>query len=126
MKKRTIIILLIVALVVVIGFVFLNQKGYDAGTIMNMTKTNDLSVDCSSITRAFGKQLTVTVYNGGDNTQNSVQVKIMAYDEAGNSVDEKTTTFDRSLAPHGSLTKLVTVPKGTTRCDCVIQNSNPQ
>ena len=126
MKKKWIIVIIIIVVVIGGALIFLSQNGYDTNTIINMRKTSDLSVDCSTITKAFGKQLTVSVSNRGDKTQNAIQVKIIAFDDNGNSVDEKTTTFERSLPPNSSFAKLVSVPKSTTRCDCVIQNSNPQ
>lgn len=102
------------------------NKGYDPSDVMNTPKTIDLSVDCSDLTNLLvTSTVNVTVSNNSSRTHNNVAVQLIGYDSDGNIIKQKTTTFDRTLEPNGSLTKPMTLPAKTKRCDCIVKNSEP-
>lgn len=128
MKNFIIIILtlIVIALVVVgIGYFTLTQKGYDYNSIQNLPNTVSIEVDCSDI-RNLGITSTVNVIinNRSSNQYNNVMVEIQGYDQNGNLVKSKTTTFDRTLHPNGTLSKPITLPAKVRRCNCIVANSN--
>ncbi len=124
--KKILIGLLVIALMAAIGYIVLQKKGYDTNSIINTPQTVDLSVTCSEPSNALiTSVVNVTVQNNSSRTHNDVTVRLTAYDSDGNIIKEKTTTFDRTLEPNSSLSKPVTLPARTKRCDCVIESSNP-
>lgn len=91
------------------------------------SKTIDLGVDCSEIDNVLvTSTVNVVVKNHSSRSHKDVSVKIIAFDEAGNQLKEKYTTFTRTLAPNSSFDKPVTLPAETKRCDCKIVSSQPE
>ena len=89
-------------------------------------QTIDLAVDCSDLNNLLvTSTVNVDVRNLSSRSHNDITVNITAFDEAGNIVKEKTTTFSRTLAPHSNFDKPVTLPAETKRCDCKIVSSHP-
>ncbi len=124
--KKFLIILLILALLSAGAYIFLAKHGYDTNSILNTPQTINLSVSCSDVTNLLvTSEITVTVQNNSSRTHNDVTVRLTAYDGDNNIIKEKTTTFDRTLESNGTLSKSVTLPAKTKRCDCVIESSNP-
>lgn len=120
------IVLLLIALIGAIAFIYLSQNGYNTNSILNTPETIDLSVNCSQVNNLLiTSEVTVTVQNNSSRTHNDVTVRLTAYDENNNIVKEKTTTFERTLEPNGSLSKPVSLPAKAKRCDCVVESSHP-
>lgn len=89
-------------------------------------QTIDLSVDCSELDDVLvTSTVNVVVKNLSSRSHSDVSVKIRAFDEAGNVLKEKYTTFTRTLAPNSTFDKPVTLPAATKRCDCKIVSSHP-
>ncbi|GAA4449996.1 hypothetical protein GCM10023189_09940 [Nibrella saemangeumensis] len=90
-------------------------------------ETIDLTVDCPPVDDMLvTATVDVTVSNRSTRSHKDVSVKIIAYDEGGKVIREKYTTFDRTLAPHASFSKPVTLPARTQRCSCEVVSSNPE
>lgn len=115
---------LILFIVVIGGLVLyvvsrLNNTSFSPQTI-------DLSVDCQEVDNVLvTSTVNVVVRNLSSRSHSDVSVQIRAFDEAGNVLKEKYTTFTRTLAPNSSFDKPVTLPAATKRCDCQIVSSNP-
>jgi phenylalanyl-tRNA synthetase beta subunit len=89
-------------------------------------QTIDLAVDCSELDNVLvAKAVNVAVRNLSSRSHSDVSVKVVAVDEAGTVVQEKFTTFSRTLRPNSRFDKPVTVPAATKRCDCTIVSSHP-
>ncbi|MCK8494474.1 MULTISPECIES: hypothetical protein [Spirosoma] len=90
------------------------------------TQTIDLAVDCSDVDNVLvTSTVNVVVKNLSSRSHDDISVKIEAFDESGNQLKEKFTTFSRTLLPNSSFDKPVTLPAGTKRCDCKIVSSHP-
>ena len=115
----------LILLVVVIGGIVL----YAVSQLNNTSfspQTIDLSVDCSELDNILvTSTVNVAVKNLSFRSHSDVSVKIRAFDEAGNVLKEKYTTFTRTLAPKSIFDKPVTLPAATKRCDCKIVSSHP-
>jgi hypothetical protein len=122
--KNLIIGLLAIALVGSGIYIYMTKNGHTTESIMNTAKTINLEVDCTSIeSKLLTAGVTVAVMNNSDDAYKNVEVRITAYDEAGDIVKQKNTTFLRDLEANGEFSKVVTVPAKTKSCDCVILNS---
>ena len=122
--KNLIIGLLAVALIGTGIYIYMTKNGHSTESIMNTAKTINLEVDCATIeSKLLTAGVTVAVMNNSENTYKDVEVRITAYDEAGDIVKQKNTKFLRDLEAKGEFSKVVTVPAKTERCDCVILNS---
>lgn len=89
-------------------------------------QTIDLAVDCSDLNNLLvTSTVNVDVRNLSSRSHNAISVKITAFDEVGNVLKEKNTTFTRTLAPNSQFDKPVTLPAETKRCDCKIVSSHP-
>lgn len=125
--KKTLIIFLVVALIVAIAYIIMQENGIKTDSIINTPETIDLTVNCSEVNNLLiTSEVTVEVLNNSLRTHNDVTVRITGYDENGNITKEKETTFDRTLAPNGSLSKPITLPAKTKTCNCALVSSNPQ
>lgn len=90
-------------------------------------QTIDLTVDCSDLDNILvTKSVNVTVNNLSSRAHKDISVKIVAYDDAGKVVQEKFTTFSRTLPAHSLFDKPVTLPTSTKRCDCTVVDSRPE
>lgn len=90
-------------------------------------KTIDLAVNCSDITNVLvTSTVNVEVKNHSFRSHSGISVKLVAFDQAGNVLKEKFTTFSRTLLPNSFYDKPVTLPAGTKRCDCTIVSSQPE
>ncbi|MVM38039.1 hypothetical protein GO730_11290 [Spirosoma sp. HMF3257] len=121
MKALVRLILIVVILGGIILFIVskLNNTSLSSQTI-------DLRVDCSEVDNVLvTSSVNVVVKNLSSRSHKDVSVKIIAFDEAGNQLKEKYTTFTRTLAPNSSFDKPVTLPADTKRCDCKIVSSHP-
>ena len=115
----------IILAIVVIGGIVLFVISRQNNTAFS-TKTIDLSVDCSDLDKILvTSAVNVAVKNNSFRSHKDISVKITAYDEAGNVVKEKFTTFARTLPPSSIFDKPVTLPTTTKRCDCKIVSSTP-
>ena len=118
-------LLRLIVLIVVIGGIALFVVSKLNNTSLT-TQTIDLSVDCSELDNVLvTSTVNVVVKNHSSRSHNDVSVKIIAYDEGGQVVKEKYTTFTRTLAPNSNFDKPVTLPATTKRCDCQIVSSHP-
>ncbi|WP_080060036.1 hypothetical protein [Spirosoma aerolatum] len=116
---RVILVLLVIGGVIAIVISQRNHTVLSANTI-------DLRVDCSDIDNVLvTSSVNVAVQNLSSRSHNDISVKIRAYDEAGNLLKEKYTTFSRMLPPKSIFDKPVTLPAKTKRCDCQIVSSHP-
>lgn len=89
-------------------------------------QTIDLSVDCTELDNVLvTSTVNVVVKNLSSRSHSDVSVQIKAFDEAGNVLKEKYTTFSRTLSPSSTFDKPVTLPAETKRCDCKIVSSHP-
>jgi hypothetical protein len=125
--KKILITLLTIAAIGLVAFFVLESKGYKGSSILNTPETIDLSVSCSQPTNLLvTSEVTVSVQNNSSRTHNNVTVRVTAIDSDGNVIKEKTTTFDRTLEPNGSFSKLITVPAKAKSCNCVLESSDPE
>ncbi len=123
MKRNTIIIFVIIA--IAIFALYLSKKGYDVNSVVNLPKTADVSVECSRVhDLLFTSTVDIVIKNNSTRVHNNVMIKIIGFDNNGNEVKEKTTTFERTLEPNSSLSKPVTMPAKVKRCDCLVLNSD--
>ena len=89
-------------------------------------QTIDLAVECSDLNNLLvTSTVTVDVRNLSARSHSAIAVNVTAYDEAGNVLKEKNTTFTRTLLPNSRFDKPVTLPAETKRCDCKIVSSHP-
>ena len=124
--KNILIFLLLLALLAMGGYIFLAENGHNMESILNAPKRIALKVDCSAVEDLLvTSTVTVTVSNGSSYTHNNVRVKVTAYDEAGGVLKEKEALFSRSLPPDEKISKPITLPSQTQKCDCVILDSDP-
>ncbi len=125
--KKGIFTLLVFSLIAAIGFIIMQQNGIKTDSIINTPETIDLTVNCSEVNNLLiTSQVTVEVLNNSSRTHNNVTVRITGYDKNGDITKEKETTFDRTLAPNGSLSKPITLPAKTKSCKCALVSSSPQ
>jgi hypothetical protein len=125
--KKGIFTLLVFSLIAAIGFIIMQQNGIKTDSIINTPETIDLTVNCSEVNNLLiTSQVTVEVLNNSSRTHNDVTIRITGYDENGNITKEKEKTFDRTLAPNGSLSKPITLPAKTKSCKCALVSSSPQ
>lgn len=90
-------------------------------------ETIDLTVDCSDLDNILvTKAVNVTVKNLSSRSHKDVSVKIVAFDAAGKVIQEKFTTFSRTLPAHSIYDKPVTLSTATKRCNCTIVDSHPE
>ncbi|GAB3015414.1 hypothetical protein [Spirosoma pulveris] len=121
--KALVRLLLFVLIVGGIGLFVLSK--YNHTTLK--PQTIDLTVDCSDLDNILvTKAVNVTVRNLSSRSHRDVHVKIVAYDAAGKLVQEKFTTFSRTLPAHSLYDKPVTLSTATKRCDCTIVDSHPE
>lgn len=117
----------VIGLIIAVGYYFLKENGYNLESILNKTKTIELRADCSNIENLVLTSVTeLTVLNSGDENHNSVTVRITAYDQNNDIIKQKNVRFERILKAKGRLSKLVTLPSRTMKCNCVILNSNQE
>ena len=101
MKK--LVILLIIVVVALAGYIFLQNNGIKTDSIINIPNTIDLTVNCSSVNNLLiTSEVTVDVANNSSRTHHDVTVRVTGYDKNGNITKEKVTTFDRTLEPNAS------------------------
>jgi uncharacterized protein YcfL len=125
--KKTLITLLVIVLISAIAYIIMQKNGIKIDSIINTPETIDLTVRCSAVNNLLiTSEVTVEVLNNSSRTHNNVTVRITGYDEYGTIIRNKETTFDRTLAPNGSLTKLITMPAKTKTCNCELVSSNPE
>jgi uncharacterized protein YxeA len=125
MKKTGKILLWLIILIAIIGGGFLFFVSQENNTAIT-PETIDLSVDCSQLDDLLvTKTVNVSVSNSSSRSHNDVSVKITAFDETGNQIKEKYTTFQRTLGPNDNFSKPVTLPASTQTCNCEIVSSNP-
>ncbi|MVM32758.1 hypothetical protein GO755_22145 [Spirosoma sp. HMF4905] len=116
----------LIVLIVIIGSIALYVISKLNNTSLTL-QTIDLGVDCSEVDNVLvTSTVNVVVKNHSSRSHNDVSVKIIAFDESGNKLKEKYTTFTRTLAPNSSFDKPVTLPAATKRCDCKIVSSHPE
>ena len=85
------------------------------------SQTIDLAVDCSAVNNVLvTSAVNVTVKNLSSRPHNNISVKVEAFDQAGNRLKEKYTTFSRTLLANSLFDKPVTLPAATKRCECTI------
>ncbi|GAB2582893.1 hypothetical protein [Spirosoma areae] len=121
---KSLLRLLLLILVVVGGVLYVVSKRNHTSF---SPQTIDLAVDCTELANVLvTSTVDVEVRNLSSRSHSDVSVKVTAFDEAGNVLKEKYTTFTRTLAPKSAFDKPVTLPAGTKRCDCEIVSSNPQ
>ncbi len=107
----------IIFLIILYFFTKYNNSSVSIGTI-------DLRANCSGVTRlAITATVSVGVENLTSRPHNNVTVKVMAFDKNGDFFKDVYTTFDRTLQPNGSLSKIVFLPAKTHRCTCEIVSS---
>jgi len=125
--KRTLIVILLIALVGCIGYIVLQKNGYNDRSIQNLPETIGLQVNCSEPQDiVVSKQINVSITNSSSREHRDVTVRITGYDAEGNLTKEKTSKFERALGPGSSISKPITLPYKTYTCKCVIESSNPQ
>lgn len=89
-------------------------------------QTIDLIADCSQVEDMLvTSTVNVQVSNVSGRSHRDISVRLIAYDESGNAIKEKYTTFQRDLGPNDSFSKPVTLPARTRTCQCEIVSSNP-
>lgn len=105
----------------------IKRSGQTPNSIFNSPKMAGLSVACGDVANlALAAEVLVKVRNDSDRTHNDVNVRIISFDKNGNIINEKLTTFDRSLHAHSELIKPVTLKAKARSCKCILENSNPQ
>lgn len=120
--KALIRLLLVVFIVGGVALYIISKRNHTSFS----PQTIDLAVDCSELADVLvTSTVDVEVRNLSSRSHSDVSVKVTAFDEAGNVLKEKYTTFTRTLAPNSAFDKPVTLPAGTKRCDCEIVSSNP-
>ncbi|NLP57216.1 hypothetical protein [Lutibacter sp. B1] len=117
----------VVTLLIIAGvYIYMTQNGHNLESILNTPKKIELKADCSKIENLLltsSTELTVTNLLG--RTHNNVTVRITAYDSNNNILKQKNVVFERTLEPNGSLKKPVLLPAKTSKCDCIVLDSNP-
>lgn len=111
---------------IAVGFYFLKEKGYNLDSILNKTKTYELTAECSNIENLVVTSVTeLTVTNKGNKNQNDVVVRLTAYDKNNDIIKQKNIRFERTLQANSSLSKPITLPSKAVKCNCVILDSQP-
>jgi hypothetical protein len=125
MKKVGKILLWLIILIAILCGGFLLLVSHQNNTVIT-PETIDLSVDCSQIDDLLiTKTVNVLVNNSSSRTHSDISVRITAFDQNGNQVKEKYTTFQRKLGPNDNFSKAVTLPARTQTCNCEVVSSNP-
>lgn len=125
--NSSLVALLAVGLIVAVIYIILQKNGYSSNSILNTPETIDLTVNCSGVSnKIVTSTVEINVQNNSSRTHNNVTVRVTAYDKNDEVIKVKTTTFERTLQPNESLSKPVTLPAKTKRCDCVIESSIPE
>lgn len=123
--KKFIIAILILALLGAVIIIYLQNQGYDIESVIENPESIAVSASCSPVTDLLlATETNLTITNNSSSALNSVMVKIKGYDANGELVKEKTTTFTRTLYPKSTLTKPITMPARTIRCECLVISSN--
>lgn len=115
----------LILLIVVVGGIVLYVVSRQNNTSFT-PQTIDLAVDCSDLANVLvTSTVNVEVRNLSSRSHSDVSVQVRAFDEGGNMIKEKFTTFSRTLLPNSRFDKPVTLPAETKRCDCKIVSSHP-
>lgn len=115
----------LILLIVVVGGIVLYVVSRQNNTSFT-PQTIDLAVDCSDLANVLvTSTVNVEVRNLSSRSHSDVSVQVRAFDEGGNMIKEKFTTFSRTLLPNSRFDKPVTLPSETKRCDCKIVSSHP-
>lgn len=124
--KKLLIFLLITAVIIAVVLIILKQKGISIGNVLSNPESVSLRVDCSVEDLGLTAMVNVSVSNSSSKTFRNISVRVTVYDENGDEVTEKTTTFDRKLGANDSFTKPVKVPLRSKTCDCEIISSDAE
>lgn len=121
--KTILLTILVIGIIAFCALSFFSQQNNTSLT----PETIDLTVDCSNVSDLLvTASVDVNVTNLSSRNHNDVSVKITAFDESGNNIKEKYTTFERTLPANGNLSKPVLLPASTSRCECELVSSNPE
>jgi len=124
--KKNLTNIVIIALLIAVGYYFLKEEGYNIDSILNKTKTYELTAKCSNIENLVLTSITeLTVTNTGGHNHKNVIVRVTAYDINGDIIKQKNVRFERDLSPNSSLSRPITLPSKTVKCNCIILDSNP-
>lgn len=124
--KKFLTNIVFIGLLIAVGYYFLKESGYNIDSILNKTKTYDVIAECSNIENLVLTSVTeLTVTNNGAKNHKDVAVRVTAYDINGDIIKQKNVRFDRDLLPNSSMSKPITIPAKTEKCNCVILDSNP-
>jgi hypothetical protein len=122
--KRILRFSIILFVILGILYFFLIQNGFNLNSILNKTKTYELTAECPKVEDLLLTSVTpLRVSNNGNKIHKDVKVRITAYDKNGDIVRQKNVKFFRDLYPYKSFSKVVTLPTNAKKCDCVVLDS---
>jgi len=129
MKKLGTIILAI-ALLAAIAYIYLLQNGYDIKTLFDKPKTAikriELRANCSPVQNLLvTSTVDVKVKNFLNRFHNNVTVRVTAYDKNNKIIKKKNVVFEETLLPKDSLVKPILLPAKARTVKCVFLKSTP-
>jgi len=124
--KKLFKFIIIITLIGAGFYIYMTQNGHNLKSILNTPKKIELRVESSGVENLLVTSSTnITVTNLFERTHNNVTVRVTAYDKNDYVVKQKNVTFENTLMPNGSLTKLIFLPAKARRCECIVIDSNP-
>jgi len=128
-------IILAIALIAAVAYIFLLQYGYDINDIkalFDKSKTEvtvkrvEIRSKCSGVVNLLvTSTVDVTVKNYYNRAHNNVTVRVTAYDKKNKIIKQKDIVFEETLMPHDSITKPILLPAKARKTKCVFVKSSP-
>lgn len=128
--KKLLTIILVIALIAALAYIYLLQNGYNIKTFFDKPKTAvkrvELRVKCPNLQNLLvTSTVEVTVKNMYKRKHNSVRVRIKAYDKNKKLIKNKIISFYDTLKPYDSLMRPILLPGKARTCKCAILDSQP-
>jgi len=128
--KKLVTIILAIALVAAIAYIYLLQSGYDIKAFFDKPKIAikriELRADCSPVQNLLvTSTVNVKVKNFLNRSHNNVTVRVTAYDKNKKVIKRKNIVFEETLLAHDSLVKPILLPAKARTAKCVFIKSNP-
>lgn len=120
--KKLIISILVIAVIVLSVFLFMQSQGHDVNSILNTPSTLSVDISCQDPNNSMVTN--VTVKNNSSDDLTSVRYKIVYFDKRGEKAGEKTGEFLRTLYGGDQMTKIVTLPLKAKTCNCIVTGAD--
>ncbi|MCF6185003.1 MAG: hypothetical protein L3J56_10375 [Bacteroidales bacterium] len=130
--KKLLTIVLAVALIAAIAYIYMLKSGFDFKTFLNKNnpktaiKRVELRVKCPNLQNLLvTSTVEVTVKNMYKRKHNNVRVRVKAYDKNKKLIKNKIISFYDTLQPYDSLIRPILLPGKARTCKCAIIDSKP-